>query len=138
MSILFDVKDIHVSYGGNEIVKGVSFSLQEGELCALLGLNGSGKTTMMRGICGLIPAKGNAYVNGIALESMNERCGRNTYLHSAGQQPDTRKKCNGILLMGANPHLRLLETPGKKFYDAAFEALKNSIWRIMQIEILES
>lgn len=73
MSILFDVKDIHVSYGGNEIVKGVSFSLQEGELCALLGLNGSGKTTMMRGICGLIPAKGNAYVNGIALESMNER-----------------------------------------------------------------
>lgn len=125
MSILFDVKDIHVSYGGNEIVKGVSFSLQEGELCALLGLNGSGKTTMMRGICGLIPAKGNAYVNGIALESMNERM-RAKYLSFIPQvsSPIQEKSVMDILLMGANPHLRLLETPGKKFYEAAYDALK--------------
>lgn len=125
MSILFDVKDIHVSYGANEIVKGVSFSLKEGELCALLGLNGSGKTTMMRGICGLIPAKGNAYVNGIALESMNERM-RAKYLSFIPQvsSPIQGKSVMDILLMGANPHLRLLETPGKKFYEAAYDALK--------------
>lgn len=125
MSILFDVKDIHVSYGASEIVKGVSFSLQEGELCALLGLNGSGKTTMMRGICGLIPAEGKAYVNGIALESMKERA-RARYLSFIPQvsSPIQGKSVVEVLLMGANPHLRLLETPGKKFYDAAFAALK--------------
>ena len=125
MSILFDVKDIHVSYGASEIVKGVSFSLQEGELCALLGLNGSGKTTMMRGICGLIPAEGKAYVNGIALESMKERT-RARYLSFIPQvsSPIQGKSVVEVLLMGANPHLRLLETPGKKFYDAAFAALK--------------
>ncbi len=125
MSILFDVKDIHVSYGASEIVKGVSFSLQEGELCALLGLNGSGKTTMMRGICGLIPAEGKAYVNGIALESMKERT-RARYLSFIPQvsSPIQGKSVVEVLLMGANPHLRLLESPGKKFYDAAFAALK--------------
>ena len=125
MSALFKVDDIHVSYGDVEIVHGVSFDLQEGELCALLGLNGSGKTTMMRGICGLLSAQGRSYVNDIPLDSMSERT-RARYLSFIPQisSPIQGKTVLEVLLMGANPHLGLLESPGKKHYDAAHRALE--------------
>lgn len=115
MSILFDVKDIHVSYGGNEIVKGVSFSLQEGELCALLGLNGSGKTTMMRGIWRTYSGK-RKRVCEWDCAGVDERtnAGEILILHSAGQQPDTRKKCNGYSSDGGEPASTIAGDTGEK------------------------
>ncbi len=125
MSALFRVDDIHVSYGETEIVHGVSFSIKEGELCALLGLNGSGKTTMMRGICGLIPAEGRSYVNDNPLDLMKDKT-RAKYLSFIPQisSPIQGKTVMEVLLMGANPHLGLLESPGQRFYDAAQRALE--------------
>lgn len=43
---------------GNAIVRNVSFSLQAGTITALAGSNGCGKTTLLKGLCGLIPASG--------------------------------------------------------------------------------
>ena len=45
MSGLFSLDKVKISYGKNEIVHGVSMDIAKGEFCALLGLNGSGKTT---------------------------------------------------------------------------------------------
>ena len=73
MSLLLELRDIHVSYDETEIVHGVDLQLHEGQLCALLGLNGSGKTTLLRGLCGLIPATGEALVTGQNLRVLNER-----------------------------------------------------------------
>ncbi len=44
----FHVKDIHAYYGESYIVQGVSFSINEGEILALLGRNGAGKTSTLR------------------------------------------------------------------------------------------
>lgn len=53
------VKDFSASYYGyGDIVKGVDFSLQEGEVMCLLGEEGSGKTTLMRGLAGLESCRG--------------------------------------------------------------------------------
>lgn len=47
MSIL-EVQNIHKSFGGNEILKGISFSLEKGQVVSIIGSSGSGKTTLLR------------------------------------------------------------------------------------------
>ena len=54
MAIL-EVRDLEVNYGLIKAIKGVSFDVNEGEIVALIGANGAGKTTIMHAINGLIP-----------------------------------------------------------------------------------
>ncbi len=54
---MLEVKDLKVSYGVIEAIKGVSFEVNQGEIIALIGANGAGKTTILQTISGLIPAK---------------------------------------------------------------------------------
>jgi len=56
MSML-EVNDLHVSYGAIKAVQGVSFRLDKGEIVALIGSNGAGKSTILRTISGLEHAK---------------------------------------------------------------------------------
>jgi branched-chain amino acid transport system ATP-binding protein len=56
---LLEVHDLHVAYGKIEAVKGISFSVEEGQVVTLIGTNGAGKTTTLRTISGLLkPASG--------------------------------------------------------------------------------
>ena len=52
---LLEVKDLEVNYGLIKAIKGVSFEVKEGEVVALIGANGAGKTTIMHSINGIIP-----------------------------------------------------------------------------------
>lgn len=52
------VADVRAGYGGREVLRGVGFSVQPGEVFGLIGLNGVGKTTLIRSILGLTPAEG--------------------------------------------------------------------------------
>ena len=51
---VLDIKDLHVSYGGIKAVKGISLTVNEGELIALIGANGAGKTTTLKAISALL------------------------------------------------------------------------------------
>ena len=50
---IFDVRNLHVRYGSYEAVKGVSFTLKEGEILGIVGESGSGKSTIAKTIIGL-------------------------------------------------------------------------------------
>lgn len=55
---LLKVEDLQVRYGLIQAIRGVSFEVNEGEVVALIGANGAGKTTIMHSICNLIPKAG--------------------------------------------------------------------------------
>ena len=64
---LLSVRDLQVSYGGIQAVKGVSFDVMPGELVCLIGSNGAGKTTTMKAITRLLPYRGEVLYQGRAL-----------------------------------------------------------------------
>jgi ABC-type multidrug transport system ATPase subunit len=49
-----DVRDLHKSYGDRKVVDGLTLAVAAGEICGFLGANGSGKTTTIRMLCGLV------------------------------------------------------------------------------------
>lgn len=61
---LLEVNDIHTYYGNIHALKGISLTVEEGEIVTLIGANGAGKTTTLRTISGILrPRKGNIRFN---------------------------------------------------------------------------
>lgn len=50
---MLEIRGIRKSYGKNQVLKGVDLTVEKGRICGLLGLNGEGKSTLMKIICGL-------------------------------------------------------------------------------------
>ncbi len=54
---LLELKDVHTYYGNIQALKGISISVDEGEIVTLIGANGAGKTTTLMSICGITPIR---------------------------------------------------------------------------------
>jgi branched-chain amino acid transport system ATP-binding protein len=68
---MLEVNDIHVYYDTIHALKGVSFSIEAGELVTLLGANGAGKTTTLKTLSGLLrPKRGSIELEGAMLENI--------------------------------------------------------------------
>ena len=69
MKNLIEVKNIKKNYGKKQAVKGISFNVEENEILGLLGPNGSGKTTTIGMLLGLLkPTSGQIFINSLKLE----------------------------------------------------------------------
>ncbi len=80
---LLEVRGLKVSYGGINAVKGIDLEVREGELVALIGANGAGKSTTLRALIGLErPAGGTIHYQG----------------HSTSRQPTHALVKNGLVL----------------------------------------
>jgi branched-chain amino acid transport system ATP-binding protein len=55
---VLELDDLHVRYGGIQAVRGVSLSVDPGEVLVVLGANGAGKTSSLRAVAGLVPSTG--------------------------------------------------------------------------------
>ena len=76
---LLDVQDLHAGYGASEVLHGIDLHIAPGEVVALLGRNGMGKTTLVRAITGLNPPRsgrvvfGGETVSGVAPHRIAQR-----------------------------------------------------------------
>ena len=61
---LLEVKNLQVSYGSIQAIKGISFEVKKGEVVSLIGANGAGKTTTLRALSGLLPSLGSVTFKG--------------------------------------------------------------------------
>ena len=118
------VRDLRAGYGKREIVRGVSFALRPGEVCALLGQNGCGKTTLLRAICGLLPSRGECLLDGDSLRglSVRERARRIGYL-AQGERTPLHLSALEIVLMGVYAQCPPLCAPTAQQRDRALAAL---------------
>lgn len=76
--MFLEIKDIKKSFGDDknktEVLKGINFSAQKGDICVLLGPSGSGKSTLLNIIGGIDEAdSGTITVNGEVIQDMNEK-----------------------------------------------------------------
>ena len=62
MGEILQIKDLQVSYGGIDAVRGISFNVREGEIVTLIGANGAGKSSTLRAISGLVKPRGGSIV----------------------------------------------------------------------------
>ena len=69
----FRIRNLSSTIKGKEILKDVSLDLYEGEILTLIGKNGSGKTTFLRSLMGLIPSVGEKYLNGKNISNLQSR-----------------------------------------------------------------
>jgi len=112
MAAMIRVEDAGVAFSGRWIFRNVSLALARGELLAILGRNGCGKTTLLRALLGLQPwSSGRSEVDGAI-----------GFVPQAAEMPFAYSVLD-IVLMGRARHLRTFELPGLADYTAAREAL---------------
>lgn len=71
MSSMFEIDDLHVSYGQVDAVRGVTLSVMPGEIISVIGPNGAGKTTLLAAAMGLLPSQGTLRFEGRDLRRLD-------------------------------------------------------------------
>lgn len=70
-NVMLELRDVHSYYGNIHALKGISLSVNQGEVVTLIGANGAGKTTTLRTISGLLrPRQGQILLNGQRIEHL--------------------------------------------------------------------
>lgn len=67
---LLEIRDLSVAYGNIAAVKGISFSVDQGEVVALIGANGAGKSSTLRALSGMVPFDGDVLLQGRSLRGV--------------------------------------------------------------------
>jgi branched-chain amino acid transport system ATP-binding protein len=86
--MMLELKDVHTYYGNIHALKGISLSVEKGEIVTLIGSNGAGKSTTLRTIQGINrPSSGTILLEGLALEKLPPH---QIAMHGVAQSPEGR------------------------------------------------
>ena len=114
--MLLELRDVDVHIGESHILHGLSFGVREGGITGLLGRNGVGKTTTLRGILGLVPRTGSVLLADVELTRLSVH---DVVLRGVGYVPEDREVFAGLTV---EENLRLAERAGSTLrYDLVYE-----------------
>ena len=115
-TMLLDVRDLDVYIGESHILQGVSFGVRRGGITGLLGRNGVGKTTTLRGILGLVPRTGSVLLGG---DETTRLATHEIVRRGVAYVPEDRDVFAGLTV---EENLRLAERAGAPLrYDLVYE-----------------
>jgi branched-chain amino acid transport system ATP-binding protein len=108
MTALLDARDVSVSYGKLNAVKGVSFAIEASKIVTIIGPNGAGKTTLLKALMGQLPCQGDVRFmgDGIASSPVEERVERGIILVPETRELFTAMPVADNLMLGAYVHRR--------------------------------
>ncbi len=122
------IKNIKLERGLKVIIEDFSLHIKQGELVAVLGLNGTGKTTLIKATAGLLPvAYGDVFLDERPISKMKprERAKQITYVPQQ-MVCDLEYTVSDFILMGITPYLDFWQTPKKRDY-AEVEKILNDL-----------
>ena len=119
-------KDIHLSYGAKEILKGVDIHSENGEFVGLIGPNGSGKSTLLKCIYRILkPNAGQVFLDEEELRAMSiKESARKMGVVAQHNYYNFEFTVREVVMMGRAPHKKALERDNAKDYEIVEEALK--------------
>jgi iron complex transport system ATP-binding protein len=126
MDNLFCAENVAYSYGDNNILKGVSFSMGRGEVVGILGLNGSGKSTLLKCILKGLKFSGDISIDGQPLREIKyKQLAKLVGYIPQSDDIDITITVLDVVLMGFHDSLSLFATPTKAQKEIARQTLES-------------
>ena len=124
--MILQCKDVDFAYGENEILKQISFTVEPGTFCAILGRNGCGKTTLLHCLNGILSAdEGTIQLGERSITGMSPKeIAQHVSLVAQEHMEIFPFKVLDVVVMGRAPYLGLTDTPSEPDYERAHEALR--------------
>lgn len=114
---MLEVRDLECARGDHRLFSGLNFTLQGGELLRLRGVNGSGKTSLLRTVCGLLePAAGEVLWQGRNIRAQRDEF--NAVLTYLGHHNGVKAELTGFENLRISSALSGSEVSGQRIYDA--------------------
>lgn len=126
MAVMLEARSLGYGYAQRAVGRDLDLQVSAGEVLAVLGPNGGGKTTLFRTLLGLLPAQAGAVLlGGQALDTMprGEVARRAGYVPQ-GHAPQFAFTVREAVLMGRTSHIGLFAAPGATDRDAAERAIR--------------
>ncbi|PHV71395.1 iron ABC transporter ATP-binding protein [Sporanaerobium hydrogeniformans] len=122
------IKNIKLKRGSNVVIEDFSLHIKQGELVAVLGLNGIGKTTLIKAIAGLLPVvQGDIFLNNTPISKMKPKERAQNLAYMPQQMAyDLSYTVSDFILMGITPYLDFWQTP-RRSDDEEVEKVLNAL-----------
>lgn len=123
--MILQAKDVHFAYGREETLRGISFSVNEGDFVCVLGCNGCGKTTLFKCLLGIYKAtRGDIQIRGKSIHTFKTRelAKEIAYIPQAHVSSFNYSVADAVL-MGRNAYVDTFNAPKKEDVEKAYKAL---------------
>jgi iron complex transport system ATP-binding protein len=128
VDLMLTVRDLYAGYDGQPVLRGVDLDATRGELLAIIGPNGCGKTTLLRVLSGVLAfERGGVAIDGIDVRGIRPAAmARRIAVVAQGAGLPERFSAFEVTLMGRTPHLGLLQSEGAHDIDVVRAAMQRA------------